>query len=129
MPHRKVWTAANWVMALLFLFSLVVQFNDPDPFRWMLIYAAALVVAVLEAMRRAPWPAAAAVGVIALAAAIWIANGLDMVPVGDLFAQWEMSGTEVEETREVGGLWIVAAWMLLVTLVAWRRTRGRRRLV
>ena len=36
MPQTKAWTIANWVMALIFLFSLVVQFNDPGPLRWML---------------------------------------------------------------------------------------------
>lgn len=127
MVHTKAWTIANWVMALVFLFSLVVQFNDPDPIRWMLIYAAALAVTVLEARRRAPWPLAAVVGTIALAAAFVIANGLDMVPFADLFAQWEMTGTEVEETREIGGLWIVAGWMLVCALVAWRRARARSR--
>jgi len=121
MPKSKAWTIANWVMAAIFLFSLIVQFNDPDPIRWMLIYAAAMVVAVLEARRRGHWTAAAVVGIVAFVAAFIIANDLDMVPVGDLFAQWEMSGTEVEETREVGGLWIVAGWMLFVTFAAWRR--------
>jgi hypothetical protein len=125
MARTKVWSVANWTMAALFVFSIVVQFNDPDPFRWMLIYALAAAVCVLEARRGSPWAAAAAVGSVALIAAFWIANGLDMVPVADLFAQWEMRDTQVEETREVGGLWIIAGWMLPVTLVAWRRSRRR----
>jgi Transmembrane family 220, helix len=36
-----VYRVINWVMAVLFLFAAVVQYNDPDPVRWMAMYLAA----------------------------------------------------------------------------------------
>ena len=40
----RVWTLANGIMLLMFLFSTVVQLNDPDPLTWMAVYAAAAAV-------------------------------------------------------------------------------------
>jgi hypothetical protein len=44
----KIWRAANLLMLLMFLFSVVVQYNDPDPFLWMTIYALAELFAEFE---------------------------------------------------------------------------------
>jgi transmembrane protein TMEM220 len=35
-------------MALLFAFAAALQFNDPDPIRWIAIYGAACVLSLLE---------------------------------------------------------------------------------
>ncbi|MGH7506645.1 MAG: transmembrane 220 family protein [Longimicrobiales bacterium] len=126
MRTRKAWTWANWAMAGLFGLSVVVQFNDPDPLRWIVLYGCAVFICSLEARRGAPWQAAAVVALIALIPAALIARGLDAVPVGDLFAEWEMQDNRVEETREVGGLLIVAVWMTIVMVVALARARRRR---
>ena len=50
----KLWTAANALMLPLFVLSVVVQYNDPDPIRWMSIYGAAAVVCGLELRRKTP---------------------------------------------------------------------------
>jgi hypothetical protein len=116
--RHRLWTAANGIMAALFVFSAVVQVNDPDPLRWILLYGLAALVCVLEARRTMPWPVAAAAAAVALVAAVLIARDLDFAPVASLFEQWEMRDTSIEETREVGGLLIVAAWMTVVAAVA-----------
>lgn len=120
----RLWTAANWTMAGLFALSLVVQLNDPDPLRWILLYGAAAVVCGLEARRARSWPFAAVLVLVSLAWAAWIAADLEIVPVATLFDTWEMRDTAVEETREVGGLLIVAAWSAAVVIAAWRRSRA-----
>jgi hypothetical protein len=110
-------------MAALFVFSALVQINDPDPLRWIAVYAVAALVCVLEARRTTPWPVAAAAAAIALLTAVLIARDLDFAPVASLFEQWEMRDTSIEETREVGGLLIVAVWMTVVALAAAFRAR------
>ena len=123
MKRSRVWTAANWVMAVLFVFSAVVNLNDPDPLRWIALYGFAALVAGFEARRGAPWPVAAAAALVAVSAAFLIARDLDFAPVASLFDQWEMRDTSIEETREVGGLLIVACWMAIVTIAAVLRAR------
>jgi hypothetical protein len=125
MAMRKAWTVANWVMAVVFGLSLAVQINDPDPLRWILLYAAAAAVCVLEARRRTPWPVAAGVALIALLSAAWIGRDARFVPIRSLFAEWEMRDTAVEEEREIGGLLIVMVWTTAVAIVARRGVRGR----
>ena len=53
---------ANWVMLAAFLFSVAVQYNDPDPIRWMLIYGLAALACILKLMGRLNWYLPAAVG-------------------------------------------------------------------
>jgi hypothetical protein len=110
-------------MAVLFVFSAVVNLNDPDPLRWIALYGFAAAVSGFEARRGAPWPVAAAAALVALTAAVLIARGLDFAPVASLFDQWEMRDTSIEKTREVGGLLIVAGWMVLVAIAAALRAR------
>ena len=45
--------AFNGLMCALFLLSVVVQWNDPDPLRWMAIYGAAFVVSTDRRAARA----------------------------------------------------------------------------
>ena len=42
-------------MLLLFTFGAVVQVNDPDPVRWIAIYALAAAACLLSLLRRLHW--------------------------------------------------------------------------
>ena len=124
----RIWQAANGLWALLFAFSVVVQYNDPDPWLWMLIYGAAAVVCVREVMGKSRWEAAAAVGVIAL---IWAGTisprVLGVVPFASMFEEFEMQNVQVEESREMYGLLLIAGWMAVLGHRAfWRGRRERR---
>jgi len=115
---------ANVLMALLFALGAAVQYNDPDPLRWMAIYLAAAAVCVLAALDRAPWQLPAALGGAALAwAATLVSRVVGTVAIGDLFAAWEMESAGVEEGREMYGLLIIAAWMAVLAIVVHRRAR------
>ena len=117
--------ALNGFMALLFLFAAAVQYNDPDPLQWMAIYAAAAVLSGLAAWRITifPWLAPALVGLIALLWAASIApRALGKVPLSEMFRSWEMKSPVVEENREMFGLLIVTAWMVVLTLARRRAT-------
>jgi hypothetical protein len=113
---------ANWVMAALFLFAVAVQYNDPDPVRWMVIYAAACVMCVLAATRgTVPRWAVIVILVLALGWALDIMAGVRTLNVyAHMFDAWEMKSAPIEEAREASGLFIVAVWMSV--LIVWRQT-------
>jgi hypothetical protein len=115
------WKVADGVFLLLFALSVVVQYNDPDPYVWMAIYGAAAVACFLSLRSRLPrWLPM----VIALFAILWatsiLPRVLGKVPFLDMFAAWEMKDVGIEESREMYGLFIVAGWMLVL---AWRGIR------
>lgn len=107
------------LMALYFLCAVGVQYNDPDPLRWMAIYGAAALACVLALVRRLRrW---VPVGV-ALVAAVWAATlapgVIGHVAPRDLFAEAGMLTPVVEEAREMLGLIIVAVWMIVLAATA-----------
>lgn len=105
-------------MAALFLFAAAVQYNDPDPLRWMAIYGLAALACVLSLWRRLPRLVPVVVGLGTVAWAGTLAPGVvGRVSVGELFQSYGMLSETVEEAREMGGLLIVAVWMGLLALV------------
>ena len=106
------------VMALLFALSIAVQYNDPDAPPWMMMYGAALIVAVSGAVARPmQWQAA----LLATFAFAWALTLYPAVPAflhsGVSTSFYMHTGDNVEEeARECGGLSIVVVWSL-VTLV------------
>jgi hypothetical protein len=107
----------NGVMALLFAVAVAVQYNDPDPVRWMALYGAAFVIALMAAVRgRGPIVAAAGVGAVALVWGLYwaVTSGTPLTLYEHMFDAWEMKNTAIEEAREASGLFIVAVWMAIV---------------
>lgn len=120
----KLWNAINAVMLVAFLFSIAVQYNDPDPIRWITIYGLAAVACVFDMRRRHRWIFPAAIAVIALAWAIVIEPHVaGRVHLPELFESFEMKDDTVEQAREMGGLMIVAGWMIVLAVVQFRRSR------
>lgn len=107
------------LMALLFALAVAVQYNDPDAIQWMSIYAAATIVSLLAAVRSS-YPRLAPM-IVAAVALVWAATiaprALGKVPLGQMFASWEMKNAAVEENREMFGLLIVAIWMIVLAIV------------
>jgi hypothetical protein len=108
---------ANALFALLFAFSMAVQLNDPDPLRWVAVYAAALAACVAWELRRGGRRIARAVG---LASGVWaLLSARDIrlaVPVGEALTDWHMHAGGSEELRETLGLALVTAWMVVIGL-------------
>ena len=105
------------MMAALFAFAAAVQYNDPDPLRWMAIYGLAMLACGLALAGRLSWLPPALLGLIALVWAGTLAPGVvGRVSVGELFQSYGMLSPAVEEGREMGGLLIVAVWMGVLTL-------------
>lgn len=101
-----------YFMAVLFLISAILQYNDPDPAMWMLIYLVATVFSVLTPHRK--MSSFLYLGVIAICL-VWIAIiSPDMwghIGFGEMFEEMKATKPLVEIGREVGGLLIIAIWM------------------
>ncbi len=112
---------ANYLMLAAFLFSAIVQYNDPDPWRWIGVYGLAAILSILFALRQFPWLVAAALGLVALIWAGFLAPSVvGKTSPGAIFRSYEMKSPEVELAREMGGLLIVAVWMAVLTFFSAR---------
>ena len=126
-PYSRGWRAADAVMLLLFTFGAIVQVNDPDPARWIAVYALAALACLLSLLGRMHWTFAAILCLVALAwAATLVPRVVGRVPFGDMFGAFEMKNVGIEESREMYGLLIIAAWMAVLALRARRALILRR---
>jgi len=109
------------IMTAVFVLSVVVQINDPDPLPWMLAYALPAVLSLAAALDRLPFVAAA------VAAATYMAGSLFWLPTvfgmsTTAFTSIGMQSQHDEEVREGLGLMIAAVWLVVL---AWRTAPGR----
>ena len=113
-------------MCALFLLSVLVQWNDPDPVRWMAMYGVAFAICLAIGLRaRLPAMAPLLAAVVALAWAIAIIDGGRTTGYSHMFDSWEMQSANVELAREATGLLIVGVWMIVIA-VAQRYGAGKR---
>lgn len=112
---------ASYVMGALLVFCVALQYNDPDPIRWMAMYGAAAIVALLLPAKKQLVPAGYLVAAVAL---VWGAYLLydvwGRMEVPDLINKMSEKGGAVEEGRESGGLAIAAVWLVFAS---WFRSR------
>jgi hypothetical protein len=121
----RAWRVADAVMLLLFTLGAVVQLNDPDPVRWFAVYALAAAACLLSLLRRMFWPFPALLCAAALAWAATLApRVVGRVPFGEMFGAFEMRNVGIEESREMYGLLIIAAWMAVLAVRARSRDSG-----
>ena len=121
---RVVFRIISAAMTGVFAVAVAVQYNDPDPFRWMMIYGAAGVLSAWVVLRGgAPLPLAVIVGLVALVAGLAVAGVSDWTAFREMFLAWEMKSSTIEQAREASGLLIVAGWMAVLTIEAWRVRR------
>ncbi len=104
----------SYIMAALLAVCVVLQYNDPDPIRWMAIYGAgALVSVALPSTRRVALVAL----LVGLGTAVWalllLAEVWGQVGLSDFVGRMSEKGGAVEVQREAGGLGIQALWLLL----------------
>lgn len=120
----KILNIVSYCMLAMFVFSVIVQYNDPDSLVWMSIYGGAALLTIAFIGGRLYWLLPAILFVIAI---IWAAtiepNVWGRIAFSDLFKAWKMKSILVEEGREMGGLLIVGGWSLVLTLVSFQRKR------
>lgn len=113
---------AGYFMAFVFVVMAGVQYNDPDPLRWMAIYGVAATAALLFAFDKLHITIPVVIGVVAIIWALLLApDVIGKVSVGELFQSVQMKNQAVERGREMGGLLIVVACMALLFVVTLRR--------
>ncbi len=122
-----MFSVINFLLYVSFLLSIFVQYNDPDPFEWMAVYAGAALACVLAAARRLPvwYPV-----VLGLAVAVW-AGILLVQAMGStqelswaaVFGSAAMKNERVELVRETGGLLIVGLWSVILVVRQSRLSR------
>src|SRR5437867_11028091 len=119
-----LWRASNLLMVALFVLAVAVQYNDPDPIRWMSIYGMAALACGLAYRDKLHWSIPAATGLVAL---IWAATIAPRVvgkaSLGEMFQSWEMHSELIEEEQEMCGLLIVAFWMAVLLVVTSARSK------
>ena len=106
----------NWILAMLWLVFVVVQFNDPDPIIWMLMYGLVVVVCAMAAMNKYSKPLI----LIGIAASlIWAATLFPAVVdyflnhrSNEILEHMSPDKIFIEEARECFGL-ILAALVLI----------------
>ena len=64
------WKVADALFLLMFVFSVVVQVNDPDPLAWMAMYGAAAIACLLSLLGRGPGGGAVRGGRVARGGAV-----------------------------------------------------------
>jgi hypothetical protein len=112
-------------MAALFLVAVAVQYNDPDPLRWIALYGAAVIASLLSTFNRLHVAVPLIIGGVGLAWALLLAPGvIGKVSFGELFETVKMHSAAIEQGREMGGLLIVAAWMAVLVVLSLRRQAG-----
>lgn len=107
-------------MAAVFALSALVQFNDPDPVGWILLYGAAFAIALCATVISIH-PAAP---LILLAVSLCWATFLlppvwqssEPLSLSAVFGSVSMKNERVELVREIGGLLIVSAYLALLSL-------------
>jgi hypothetical protein len=119
-PAMRVATA---LMGIVFLLAAAVQYNDPDPLLWVLVYGAAAVACGLAVFGRPQRLLSAMTGGAALVWALMLMPRVfGQVRPSELFRETGMATLGIEEAREAIGLILVAGWML----VLFSRRRGGR---
>lgn len=114
------------LFAALFVWAGIIQFNDPDPFLWVLIYGAAAACLLLVALNKPPpFPVMGGLAVVAAVWSIWLAVIVfGSGEVKQMFPDEEQTGwviVDAEEGREMGGLAIVAG--VVGGFAVWTRRR------
>lgn len=114
----------RWLLAALLLLAALVQFNDPDPWAWVLLYGLAAVLLARAALGRPARWASLGLAFVAIAWAAWLAPSvIGKVGPAELFTTDEMTGDAVERGREMAGLLLVAG-ALLAAAGGWPRKHG-----
>ena len=116
---------ANGTLAFIFLASALLQWNDPDPLRWFTLYVAAAMACLVIWRVQASWWAPAAVGLVAVVWAVALSPILPELRFDDLAREMKAANPRIELSRELLGLLIIVAWMIVLVVVSRRaRTAG-----
>lgn len=114
MPRTfSLFSIANYIMAALFTFAAVVQYNDPDSIRWIIAYGAAALACLVWSSRSIMRWMHVVVLSVCLIYIILLITEMDgsTFRAADVIESFEMKNESVELFREIGGLVVISVWM------------------
>ena len=120
MPEIKIYLRPILLTcgAAYFAFAAAVQYNDPDPLHWMLLYFLSAILCAIALFHRTPVPAIYITAGMAITEMAITAGGfVDWLRFGNenvLTAQMTAAKPYIELTREFFGAAISLAVMLLL---------------
>jgi hypothetical protein len=118
----------HFTLAVLFLSFTIVQFNDPDPLLWILIYGAMVAVCVMAAFKLVYPKLMMVQGALYLVYCVLLWSGVSQWFTSDdkamLFDDLaKMQYPYIEESREFLGL---AICLVVLALYLWLSMRGKK---
>lgn len=102
------------VIGALFLYIVYIQFNDPDPFYWIVVYAGTAAVAFAGLLGKSSefWTTIL-IGAVAAGMIVATPGLVDFIAAGDIAVIGDMNNApNVEPAREFGGLFIAFSFLL-----------------
>lgn len=115
------WKLLHALGAAVLGLSIIVQYNDPDPWLWSALYAVPLGVVISGCLGR--YSAAALPLLLCYTfGGLWWMPWADLAVAAGVRPQWKMMSPENEQFREAGGLLVAA---LCLAAPAWCWWRGR----
>ncbi len=107
--------------AVLFLYSIAVQYNDPDALLWMLIYSVGLVLTILHLYEKASPALLLVASLLGICGVTYLTLSIQDVELDNLFSSWNMRDRGVVQVGEAIGLLIQSLWLAYL-VVANRKT-------
>ena len=95
--------------ALFFILCAYWQFNDPDAYQWILVYAVASLAGFAVLLKRLPWQIPAVLALVALGISVYYVQ---------IVAVQNMHYFNDEVGREMMGTILVCLYMALLTVHA-----------
>jgi hypothetical protein len=118
----------NIVLTIWFVLNMVVQFNDPDPLFWVLVYGGVAIIAAFAVFGKFNVP------VIVIAFVVCLGGSLYLMPsvielflhhdAGELITGMSPDRPYVEEARESLGLLIGAAALVYFFVLARKASKS-----
>lgn len=113
------------IAAVVFIACAALQWNDPDPWRWIVIYGVAAAAAVANYAGVRPVVPNVVALLVALGALAYAAPGaLEFLRVGDWSQLWGGMSDErpwIESAREFIGALIIADYLAVALVMGLRR--------
>lgn len=114
---------ANYLMITIFALAAIVQYNDVNAIRWMLVYGAAFIISLRFAMEKLHWATAAALASVCLIWALFKVPDLTISGFQHMMDEVRMIQTGVEAAREFLGLLFIVGWMTILTFATRREKK------
>lgn len=107
-----------YFLSFVFLIFAVVQFNDPDGWKWVIIYGVVSLMALPVIIRRLPgWTYKVVILVYIIIAGLYIPDFFQWIKGGmtDLTSSMSAESPEIELTREFLGILIALSALIFIS--------------